>query len=103
PFLTPLLPDNRLQIVYFYFSILFSLFLWRIAYLTFIISPRFYKKVLIIGEIYNIKAIIEAFKECDTNYKIVGFISCEGKKADNIKYNGMIEYIPKLIYQDIKD
>src|SRR5690606_25622108 len=103
PFLTPLLPDNRLQIVYFYFSILFALFLWRIAYLTFIVSPRFYKKVLIVGETSNIKVIIEAFKESDPNYKIVGFINCEGKKTAKIKYNDVVEYSSKQIYQVIKD
>ena len=50
PFYTPSLPENRLQIVYFYLAILFGLFVWRWAYITFISSPRFYKKVLIIGE-----------------------------------------------------
>jgi len=36
PFFTPVLPDNRLQIVFFYCAILLALFLWRIAYITFI-------------------------------------------------------------------
>jgi len=103
PFFTPILPDNRLQIIYFYFAILFALFLWRIAYLTFIVSPRFYKKVLIVGEISNIEAIIEAFKNADPNYKIIGFINCEQKKSDRIKFKGIVEYSPKQIYQVIKD
>ena len=51
PFFTPALPDNRFQILFFYFAILIALFLWRTAYITFIVSPRFYKKVLIIGEL----------------------------------------------------
>ena len=103
PFFTPILPDNRLQIIYFYFAILFAIFLWRIAYLTFIVSPRFYKKVLIVGEISNIEAIIEAFRNADPNYKIIGFINCEQKKSDRIKFKGIIEYSPKQIYQVIKD
>ena len=103
PFFTPILPDNRLQIIYFYFAILFALFLWRIAYLTFIVSPRFYKKVLIVGEISNIQAIIEAFRDADPNYKIIGFINCEQKKLDRIKFKGIVEYSPKQIYQVIKD
>ena len=103
PFFTPILPDNRLQIIYFYFAILFALFLWRIAYLTFIVSPRFYKKVLIVGEISNIQAIIEAFRDADPNYKIIGFINCEQKKMDRIKFKGIVEYSPKQIYQVIKD
>ena len=103
PFFTPLLPDNRLQILFFYFAILFALFIWRFLYVTFIVSPRFYKKVLIIGETSNIKAIVEAFNVADPNYKIVGFINCETKKEKKVKFNGIIEYSPKQIYQVIKD
>jgi len=103
PFFTPILPENRLQIVYFYFSILFALFLWRIVYMTFIVSPRFYKKVLIIGETSNIEANIEALMNADPNYKIVGFINCEHKKSNKIKFTGIVEYSSKQIYQVIKD
>ncbi|AXP79252.1 UDP-N-acetylgalactosamine-undecaprenyl-phosphate N-acetylgalactosaminephosphotransferase [Mariniflexile rhizosphaerae] len=103
PFFTPILPYNRLQIIYFYFAILLALFLWRIAYLTFIVSPRFYKKVLVVGETSNIQNIIEDFKHADPNYKIVGFINCEPRKSDKIKFKGIVEYSPKQIYQVIKD
>ncbi|GAA4975922.1 exopolysaccharide biosynthesis polyprenyl glycosylphosphotransferase [Algibacter aquimarinus] len=103
PFFTPILPDNRLQIFFFYFSILFALFIWRFVYVTFIVSPRFYKKVLIIGETSNIETIVEAFNDADPNYKIVGFINCETRKADKVKFKGIVEYSPKQIYQVIKD
>ncbi|WP_308992632.1 exopolysaccharide biosynthesis polyprenyl glycosylphosphotransferase [Mariniflexile litorale] len=103
PFFTPILPDNRLQIIYFYFAILFALFLWRMAYLTFISSPRFYKKILIICETSNIQSIIETFKNADPNYKVIGFINCEQKKDDKVKFNGILEYSSKEIYQVIKD
>ncbi len=103
PFFTPILPDNRLQILYFYFAILLALFLWRLAYITFVVSPRFYKKVIIVGETSNIESIVEAFNVADPNYKIVGFINCEINKTDKIKFKGIIEYSPKQIYQVIKD
>jgi len=103
PFFTPLLPENRLQIIYFYFAIIFALFLWRIAYLTFIVSPRFFKKVLIVGETSNIENIIKIFSDSDPNYKIVGFINCETNKQDKVKLKGIVEYSPKQIYQIIKD
>jgi exopolysaccharide biosynthesis polyprenyl glycosylphosphotransferase len=103
PFFTPILPENRLQIIYFYFAILIALFIWRIAYLTFIVSPRFYRKVLIVGETSNIHIIIEAFKNADPNYKIVGFINCEPRKSEKIKFKHIVEYSPKQIYQVIKD
>jgi len=103
PFFTPLLPENRLQIIYFYFAIIFALFLWRIAYLTFIVSPRFFKKVLIVGETSHIKSIIDIFNDSDPNYKIVGFINCEINKQDKVKLKGIVEYNPKQIYQIIKE
>lgn len=103
PFFTPFLPDNRLQILYFYFAILFALFLWRFAYLAFVVSPRFYKKVLIVGETSNIESIINTFNDADPNYKIVGFINCEVNKKERVKFKGVVEYSPKEIYQVIKD
>ena len=102
PIFTPSLPDNRLQIVYFYLAIMISICLWRFLYITFITSPRFYKKVLIVGETSNIETIVEAFKNSDPNYKIVGFINCEEKQLDAIKYKGIIEYKPEEIHAVIK-
>lgn len=103
PFFTPILPDNRLQILFFYFSILTALFIWRFLYITFVVSPRFYKKVLIIGETSNIKTIVEAFNIADPNYKIIGFINCEINRKEKIKFKDIVEYSPKQIYQVIKD
>ena len=103
PLFTPVLPDNRLQILYFYCSIVFALFVWRWFYITFITSPRFHKKALIVGEISSIQSIVEAFKNSDPNYKIVGFINCETKQVDNIKFTGAKEFSPTEIHQVIKD
>lgn len=103
PFFTPILPDNRLQILYFYFAMFIALFLWRYVYVTFIVSPRFYKKVLIIGETSNIKTIVEAFNNSDPNYKIIGFINCELNSLESVKFNAISEYKPDQIRQVIKD
>ncbi|MDU8885454.1 sugar transferase [Yeosuana sp. MJ-SS3] len=102
PFFTPFLPTNRLQILYFYFAIVLALLLWRIAYLTFIVSPRFFKKVLIIGETSNIEAIVEAFKDADPNYVISGFINCESNSPESVKFKGVKEYDPSEIHHIIK-
>ncbi len=103
PFYTPVLPDNRLQILYFYFAILFAILLWRWAYITFITSPRFFKKVLIVGETTNIEVIVNAFKDSDPNYKIVGFINCEAQETKRAKYLGVKEYAPNSIHKIIKE
>ena len=49
PFYTPSLPENRLQILFFFLSMVAALLLWRFAYITLISSPRFNKKALLIG------------------------------------------------------
>ncbi|GAA3613935.1 sugar transferase [Flavivirga amylovorans] len=103
PFFTPLLPDNRLQILYFYCAIFVALFLWRLAYVSFIVSPRFYKKVLIIGETSNIETIVEAFNNSDPSYKIKGFINCDINSFESIKFNAVAEYKPSQIREVIKD
>ncbi|GAA4883706.1 exopolysaccharide biosynthesis polyprenyl glycosylphosphotransferase [Flaviramulus aquimarinus] len=103
PFFTPILPDNRLQILFFYFAILVALILWRLAYINFVVSPRFYKKVLIIGETSNIETIVDAFKSSDPNYKIVGFVNCEINKFEALKFNAIPEYSPDQILEVIKN
>jgi exopolysaccharide biosynthesis polyprenyl glycosylphosphotransferase len=92
PIVTPVLPENRLQIIYFYLAIVASVFLWRIAYTTFISSPRFYKRVLVLGEISNVENIVKTFSTSDPNYKIVGFINSDNTHKDSVKFTGLKEY-----------
>jgi len=81
PFITPILPKNRLQIVFFYLSILVALFLCRLIYTTLIVSPIFFKNVLILGAIPDLNKISKLFKKSDPNYNIVGVIS--NREASN--------------------
>lgn len=102
PYLTPSLPENRIQILYFFLAIILSLFLWRIIYINFISAPRFYKNALLVGEISTIETIVDAFKKSDPNYKIVGFVNCEIIHQDSVRYKGIPEYNPKEILRIIK-
>ncbi|MFD2823346.1 sugar transferase [Lacinutrix iliipiscaria] len=101
PFFTPFLPENRLQIFFFYLAIIVALIVWRLAYINFITSPRFYKKVLIVGEISNIQPIMDAFKDSDPNYKILGFINCEAQSGHPVKIKGIEEFQPNQIHDII--
>lgn len=92
PFFTPFLPENRMQILYFYFVIIVAIFLWRLAYVTFIQSPRFYKRVLLIGEVSNIDQIVKTLNVSDPNYKIIGFINSEEESEDPIRFKGLKEF-----------
>jgi exopolysaccharide biosynthesis polyprenyl glycosylphosphotransferase len=95
PFFTPFLPERRLQIIYFYIAIIVMIFIWRIAYVSFVASPRFYKRVLLVGEISYVENIVKALNVSDPNYKIIGFINCEQATEDPIKFKGLKEFEPK--------
>ncbi|MGB1308927.1 MAG: exopolysaccharide biosynthesis polyprenyl glycosylphosphotransferase [Oceanihabitans sp.] len=101
PFFTPLLPENRLQILYFYLAIIGAILLWRLLYIYLIKSPRFYKKVLIIGESSNIQTIVDAFKGADPNYKILGFVNCETNVTTKTKIKGAKEFEPQQMHEVI--
>ena len=81
-----------MQIVYFYVAIIGAIFLWRVAYTTFIASPRFYKRVLVIGEITNVENIVKTFSVADPNYKIIGFINSDANNNGGIKFKGLKEF-----------
>lgn len=59
PFITPSLPDNRLQIVAFYFLIVLPLIIWRFLYIGVLFSPKYFKTIIIIGHDSISKEIIE--------------------------------------------
>lgn len=103
PVLTPFLPEQRLQIIYFYFIIITMIFLWRWAYIAFISTPRFYKKVLLVGEISNIENIIKPLNQSDPNYKIVGFINSESEAESPIKFKGLKEFESADLLKVIRD
>ena len=86
PVLTPILPFNRLQIIYFYFAILFSLLFWRIFYQKFIASYRFEKRVILICDSNQLKIHVKDLAAADPHYRIVGYVCTENKDVnrDNI-------------------
>lgn len=80
PFFTPQLPENRLQIVYFFIAINLALFLWRYAYIMLIATPRFFKRVLLVASGKDIDMIIRSLQKSDPNYRVVGFINTDRTK-----------------------
>ena len=50
PIFTPVLPSNRIQILYFFLAVFLALLLWRMFYQKYLASHRFEKKVILISE-----------------------------------------------------
>ncbi|RMA57995.1 sugar transferase [Ulvibacter antarcticus] len=97
PFFTPTLPVNRLQIVYFYISVNVSLFLWRYAYIVLVSAPRFFKRILLIGDASDIDTIVTSLQKSDPNYKVVGFINTSKEKYVAPHFREFDEYKVKEI------
>lgn len=89
PVLTPVLPDNRLQLIYFYFAIIAALLLWRYTYIGLISSPRFYRRVIIVGAPLEVEDIAAQLEKVDPNYSIIGFID-PGRENTSI-LNGKLD------------
>ncbi|MGC1472560.1 MAG: sugar transferase [Psychroserpens sp.] len=103
PVLTPFLPEQRLQILYFYICLITMIFLWRWAYIAFVSAPRFYKKVLLVGDVSNIENIVKPLNEKDPNYKIVGFINAETNVPSPITFKGLKEFKSSDLLHVIKE
>lgn len=77
PVLTPSLPANRYQIIYFILILFSLLYIWRFSYIKLITAPRFYKRVLIIGDHFDINQIKCDLEKNDPNYEIIGYIDSD--------------------------
>lgn len=77
PFYTPPLPENRLQIFYFFGILLLTITIWRFAYVGLIAAPRFYKRVIIVGETFDVNSIVDELQKKDPNYEIVGYLDTD--------------------------
>ena len=49
PFISPILPTNRLQIIYFFLLLSLPIIIWRFIYMWLIFSPKYFKNVVFIG------------------------------------------------------
>ena len=85
PILTPVLPNNRMQILYFYLAVVFALLVWRFAYIRFISSPRFYKRVLVIGDAFDMDKIADQLLRADPNYSVVSYLNTGSEQNREIK------------------
>lgn len=82
PFFTPSLPENRLQILFFYLAITVSLLLWRALYIKFFSSARFNKDVLLVAGSEQVSGVAATLIAADPNFNIAGFIAMHGGAID---------------------
>ncbi len=82
PYYTPVLPENRLQIVFFFVAMVLGLIVWRYAYIGLISAPRFNKRVFVVGDSYNINGIVKNLHLADPNYRVVGYVNTDNASIE---------------------
>ena len=103
PFFTPELPENRLQIVYFYISMNLSLFIWRYAYIVLISAPRFYKRVLLLCNAKELDLILTSLHKSDPNYKVIGFINTDTVSYLSFRKEQILEFGLKDVSETVNE
>jgi exopolysaccharide biosynthesis polyprenyl glycosylphosphotransferase len=97
PLYTPVLPSNRLQIIYFFVAILLALFIWRMLYLNFFASHRFVKKVVLVCDCDQAEELITGLESADPHYKIMGYIDSDKESEKSCGYDA----VKKIAIEDL--
>ncbi|SFS35298.1 exopolysaccharide biosynthesis polyprenyl glycosylphosphotransferase [Lutibacter maritimus] len=85
PYYSPLLPQNRLQILYFFGVLLVAILCHRFIYIKFIFSPRFLKNILVIAEEEEIEKILACKQHQEIN-TIKCYVSNERIENDTLNF-----------------
>jgi len=59
PYITPSLPVNRLQIIYFFLLMALPVIAWRFLYIWILFSPKYFKTIVVIGHSSRAEKLIE--------------------------------------------
>lgn len=87
PIFTPFLPENRLQIVYFFIAILVAILTWRFFYLYFLASTRFIKRVVFICDSKSLDTLVLDLVKVNPHYKVLGFVATNIEKENNSTFD----------------
>ena len=88
PVFSPQLPSNRLQILLFFLVMFGALFSWRILYVKFLASTRFFQNAILLCDQERVQELIEGLEKIDPHYKIIGFVNTDGKEQEIVELHG---------------
>lgn len=86
PIYTPILPENRTQIIYFYVSVLLALLLWRFIYLKFFASTRFVKRVIFVCDSKSLNKMVKDLVSVNPHYQVLGFVAANVETENKSSY-----------------
>ncbi|MES2812696.1 MAG: exopolysaccharide biosynthesis polyprenyl glycosylphosphotransferase [Bacteroidota bacterium] len=107
PYYTPPLPENRLQILFFYIAVVSALLLWRLLYVRFLASTRFVKKAIIVCQDDELDELVNGLQKNDPHYKIEGFLNLNGDNSvvrttiNSVGVENLVSFIEKQNISEI--
>jgi exopolysaccharide biosynthesis polyprenyl glycosylphosphotransferase len=87
PVLSPELPKQRISIVIFYFAVLFAILFWRLFYVYFLASHRFFQNVVLICDQDQVEELVLGLENVDPHYKIIGFVNSDSLNNNPSEYH----------------
>ncbi|WP_282073715.1 exopolysaccharide biosynthesis polyprenyl glycosylphosphotransferase [Polaribacter atrinae] len=82
PYFSPVLPSNRLQIVYFFLLSFIPILLWRFIYISLIFSPKYFKSIVFVGNSERIKKLLTQVYN-DSYHDVSAYLSDKEIKGIN--------------------
>jgi len=103
PFFSPQLPSNRLQILLFFAVTLGALLAWRMLYVKFLASNRFFQKAILICDQEQLQELIEGLENIDPHYKIIGYVNTDVVQKNSSDYRTLKRIEPDNIFSFVKE
>jgi len=86
PILSPQLPSNRIQLILFYLVVFGVLYSWRMFYVFFLATDRFFQSVLLICDKDQVQELIAGIESVDPHYKIVAYVNTSAVENNALHY-----------------
>tara|TARA_B110000503_G_scaffold91700_1_gene138384 strand:- start:32643 stop:34043 length:1401 start_codon:yes stop_codon:yes gene_type:complete len=108
PLVTPVLPEHRLDLVYFFIAINACVIFWRFLYINLFGKPWFYKWVILVAKQKEVALLSQALMASDPHYKIIGYLDITQKATASNSIEGiplvaMNELVSKLEKEGVRD
>lgn len=97
PILTPFLPFNRIQIVFFFVGIFLSLLLWRLFYQRFLASHRFEKRIVLLCNDKDAERLVETLEEINLHSTVLAVFLLDGTRKKDFQSDYKSHNQPTLI------
>ncbi len=104
PYIAPSLPENRLQIIYFFLLISIPTIIWRLFYIWIFFSPKYFKTIVVLGDSLATEKLIELI-QFKNFHNIASYVSnTEINKLSNfhdVKTVDLIELVHSSLASEI--